>query len=145
MRAALRCDFAHRNALGRLRVRRFAVRAAAGARSRALRAPPRRARAFTFFFAAGRRRPRAFASRPRFTASTSSSRCVISSSALGAHGAQQSRIRVVRQHRLGLPRIDTQPLGDRRLFIVLALKELVLGAVRHAIRRRDSAAAPCGC
>ncbi len=56
--------------------------------------------------------------------------------AFGAHGAQQPRIRVVRQHRLGLPRIDAKPLGDRGFLVVLALEQLVLGAVRHAVRRR---------
>ena len=46
--------------------------------------------------------------------------------AFGAHGAQQPRVRVVRQHGLRLVGVDAQALGDRRFFVVLALEQLVL-------------------
>ena len=70
---------------------------------------------------------------------------ISSKRAFGAHRSQQARIRVVRQHRLSLPGIHAQALGDRGFFVILALEQLMLGAVRHAVRRRDWVAAPCGC
>ena len=61
--------------------------------------------------------------------------------AFGVHGAQQTRVRVVRQHRLRLVGVDAQALGDSRFFVVLALEQLVLGRCRARSPSPGSAAA----